>query len=156
MTSQIAPDSEVYTLQMHAVVYMTLCSCRLAEQNSLRMFIIPTSCNLNLAYGPPRLLQTDICILYRVYLLISIERSKTCYEQYLDTRLIVGIPFYRHVYCTNRSYWSKYWPFANDNFSSIMSSCQFKMTLKFFHLNDSETQPQRGDPDYTQCGHFLT
>ena len=52
------------------------------------------------------------------------------------------------MYCTNRSYWSKNWPFANNNFSSIVSSRRFELILKFFHLNDSETQPKRGDPGF--------
>ena len=28
------------------------------------------------------------------------------------------------------------WPFANDNFSSVMSSRRFELILKFIHLND--------------------
>ena len=52
---------------------------------------------------------------------------------------------YTHI---NRNYWSKNWPFSNDNFSSIMSSRRFELILKFFHLNDSETQPMREDPNF--------
>ena len=47
-----------------------------------------------------------------------------------------------------RSYWSKSWPFSSDNFSSLMSSRRFELILRFLHLNDSETQPQRGEPGF--------
>lgn len=47
-----------------------------------------------------------------------------------------------------RNYWSTSWPFANDNFSSIMSSRRFELIMKFLHLNDSEAQPRRGDPAF--------
>ena len=40
------------------------------------------------------------------------------------------------------------WPFANENFSSVMSSRRFELILKFIHLNDSESQPSRGEPAY--------
>ena len=48
----------------------------------------------------------------------------------------------------SRSYWSKSWPFISDNFSSLMSSRRFELILRFLHLNDSETQPQRGAPGF--------
>ncbi len=48
----------------------------------------------------------------------------------------------------SRSYWSKSWPFSSDNFSSLMSSRRFELILCFLHLNDSETQPQRGAPGF--------
>ena len=47
-----------------------------------------------------------------------------------------------------RSYWSKSWPFSSDNFSSLMSSRRFELILRFLHLNDSEKQPQRGEPGF--------
>ena len=47
-----------------------------------------------------------------------------------------------------RSYWSKSWPFSSDNFSSLMSSRRFELILHFLHLNDSEKQPQRGEPGF--------
>ena len=52
------------------------------------------------------------------------------------------------VLYTCRSYWSTSWPFANENFSSVMSSRRFELILKFLHLNDSEVQPARGEPAY--------
>ena len=41
------------------------------------------------------------------------------------------------------SYWSSSWPFSSDNFSSLMSRRRFELILRFLHLNDSQTQPQR-------------
>ena len=55
---------------------------------------------------------------------------------------------YAHVTHPSRSYWSKSWPFSSDNFSSLMSSRRFELILRFLHLNDSETQPQRGAPGF--------
>ena len=48
----------------------------------------------------------------------------------------------------SRSYWSRSWPFNNENFSSLMSSRRFELILRFLHLNYSETQPQRGEPGF--------
>ena len=69
--------------------------------------------------------------------------------------IVMSIPVHSKVYnCTlyvlflDRSYWSKSWPFASDNFSAIMSSRQFEPILKFLHLNDSEAQPKRGEPAF--------
>ena len=42
------------------------------------------------------------------------------------------------------------WPFANGNFSSVMSSRCFELIFKFIHLNDSESQPSRGQPAYNK------
>ena len=53
---------------------------------------------------------------------------------------------YYIIHC--RSYWNRSWPFNNENFSSLMSSRRFELILKFLHLNDSETQPQRGEPGF--------
>ena len=47
-----------------------------------------------------------------------------------------------------RSYWSKSWPFCSNNFSFLMSSRRFELILRFFHLNNSQTQPQRGEPGF--------
>ena len=47
-----------------------------------------------------------------------------------------------------RSYWSTSWPFANENFSRVMSSRRFELLLKFLHLNNSDTQPLRGETGY--------
>ena len=47
-----------------------------------------------------------------------------------------------------RSYWSRSWPFTNDCFSSVMSSRRYELILKFLHLNDSASQPARGEPGY--------
>ena len=54
------------------------------------------------------------------------------------------------TYCSTfcRSYWSKSWPFTSDNFSSLMSSRRFELILRFLHLNNSETQPQRGEAGF--------
>ena len=51
-------------------------------------------------------------------------------------------------YLFNRSYWSKLWPFANNNFSSVMSSRRFELLMRFLHLNNSNAQPRRGEPGY--------
>lgn len=48
----------------------------------------------------------------------------------------------------HRLYWSRKWPFASDNFSSIMSSRRFELILKFLHFNDSSTQPSKGQTGY--------
>ena len=53
-----------------------------------------------------------------------------------------------HIQYQYRSYWSTSWPFANNNFSSVMSSRRFELLLKFLHLNDSEVQPVRGEPGH--------
>ena len=53
-----------------------------------------------------------------------------------------------HGMLFSRSYWSKSWPFSSDNFSSLMSSRRFELILKFLHLNNSQTQPQRGEPGF--------
>ena len=47
-----------------------------------------------------------------------------------------------------RSYWSTSWPFANESFSRVMSSRRFELLLKFLHLNNSDTQPLRGETGY--------
>ena len=51
-------------------------------------------------------------------------------------------------YILCRSYWSKNWPFNSHNFASLMSSRRFELILRFIHLNDSETQPSRGYPEF--------
>ena len=56
--------------------------------------------------------------------------------------------FFFICYLESRSYWSNGWPYQNDNFRSIMSSCWFELILKFIHLNDSRQQPARGEPGY--------
>ena len=55
---------------------------------------------------------------------------------------------YKHMPIFNRSYCSTSWPYANDNFSSVMSSWHFELLMRFLHLNNSETQPRRGDPAF--------
>ena len=45
-------------------------------------------------------------------------------------------------------YWSKSWPFTSENFSSLMSSRRFELILSFLHLNNSETQPERGTASF--------
>ena len=50
--------------------------------------------------------------------------------------------------CFHRSYWNRSWPFSNDNFCSVMSLKSFGLILKFLHLNDSATQPARGEAGY--------
>ena len=52
---------------------------------------------------------------------------------------------YRHCVITHRSYWSRSWPFSTENFSSLMSSRRFELIMRFLHLNETATQPQRGD-----------
>lgn len=47
-----------------------------------------------------------------------------------------------------RSYWSKSWPFANNNFSPVMSSRRFELILKFLHLNNAQVQPAAQDTVY--------
>ena len=47
----------------------------------------------------------------------------------------------------NRAYWSIKWPFYNESFSAIMSG-RFELLMKFFHLNDTERQPDGTSDDY--------
>ena len=49
---------------------------------------------------------------------------------------------------TYRSYWSTKWPFMINNFTSLTSSRRFELILRFFHLNNSQTQPHRGQPGF--------
>ena len=61
------------------------------------------------------------------------------------------LPYSNKKYFTSyRSYWSKGWPFSSDNFSSLMSSRRFELILRFLHLNDSATQPQRGQQGFNK------
>ena len=61
------------------------------------------------------------------------------------------LPYSNKKYFTSyRSYWSKGWPFSSDNFSSLMSSRRFELILRFLHLNDSTTQPQRGQQGFNK------
>ena len=60
---------------------------------------------------------------------------------------------YYIIHC--RSYWNRSWPFNNENFSSLMSSRRFELILKFLHLNDSETQPQKGEPVLVPAGQLV-
>lgn len=53
-----------------------------------------------------------------------------------------------YVLPSNRSYWSKSWPYQNNNFRTIMSGRRFELILKFLHLNDSRQQPSRGQSGY--------
>ena len=52
------------------------------------------------------------------------------------------------MYKLTRCYWSKKWPFNSINFASLMSSRRFELILKFFHLNNSDTQPRREEPEF--------
>ena len=52
------------------------------------------------------------------------------------------------MYLFYRSYWSKSWPFNSNNFASLMSSRRLELILRFIHLNDSATQPKRGEPGF--------
>ena len=70
---------------------------------------------------------------------------------------IVGYPTIRYKidyirqnynFFSFRSYWSQKWPFANTNFSSIMSGRQFELLTKFLHLNDSENILSRDSSSY--------
>ena len=54
------------------------------------------------------------------------------------------------------TYWIKNWPFTSENFSSLMSSCRFELILRGFHLNNAETQPQRGSVGFDKFCPFLT
>ena len=56
----------------------------------------------------------------------------------------------KKYFTSYRSYWSKGWPFSSDNFSSLMSSRRFELILRFLHLNDSATQPQRGQQGFNK------
>ena len=50
------------------------------------------------------------------------------------------------IFC--RSSWSTSWPYPyqNDNFCNIMSSCCFELLLNFLHPNDAREQPAQRDP----------
>ena len=60
----------------------------------------------------------------------------------------MSLCFNTYMYLFYRSYWSKSWPFNSNNFASLMSSRRFELILRFIHLNDSATQPKRGEPGF--------
>ena len=60
-----------------------------------------------------------------------------------------------YMYLFYRSYWSESWPFNSNNFASPMLSRRFELILRFIHLNDSATQPKRGEPGFDKIRPLL-